>query len=522
MGRRRPSAHGRSALASAGHRLQGLPPVIGSGIGGRSWVFKIAATVAAGTLTALILYISVSKARQASYAARLLPSLPELSRQPPAVRAHLTEADRTARAAPTSAEVVGALGLAYHADMFYDEAEKSYEIAEKLSGYAWTWTYYRALVRDARGDPRGLETGLRRVVAAAPEFSPAWWRLGEVEFKAARYESAEDAWRRVLSLPEPARPAATPGSPARVASAPISAYAALGLARLAIVRGDFNGAREVLERVTADAPRFGPAFRLLGSAYAGLGRSEDAEKATRIANRSPGYDPYVDPMLDVLVQQSRSSTFLLQQAAAADLSINGAWREHLVRRAVEVNPENTDALYELASILRAFRRWAEALELLERHQRLAPGNFRALADIGRCLAGLEHYAEAETVLRRALDGVDDADTRYDLAIVLNRAGRLTEAVAEYRRALDRHPNHAGALNNLGVALAQQGRPDEATRQFERLVAIDPENADAHTNLGALLLSQGARERAAREFRAALQVSPNHALAREGLRQVEGR
>lgn len=417
---------------------------------------------------------------------------------------------------------MGALGVAYHADMFYDEAERSYEIAEELSGFAWTWTYYRALVREARGDSRGLEVGLQRVVAAAPEFSPAWWRLGEVQFKAARYESAEDAWRRVLALPEPARPVATAGSPARVVSAPISAYAALGLARLAMVKGDADGAREVLERVTVDAPRFGPAFRLLGSAYAGLGRAEDAEKATRIANRSPGYDPYVDPMLDALVQQSRSSTFLLQQAAAADLSINGAWREYLVRRALEVDPENTDALYELASILRAFRRWAEALELLERHQRLAPGNFRVLADIGRCLVGLQRYAEAESVLRRALDGLDDADTRYDLALVLNRGGRFAEAIAEYRRALDRHPNHAGALNNLGVALARQGRLEEATRQFGRLVAIDPENADAHTNLGALLLSQGAHDRAAREFRAALQVNPDHALAREGLQKVEGR
>jgi tetratricopeptide (TPR) repeat protein len=477
--------------------------------------------VAAGALIALIVYVGLSGRWRARPAVRL-PSLPDLSAQTPAVRAHLTEADRAARANPTSAEAVGALGLAYHADMFYDEADRSYEVAEALSGTAWTWTYYRALVRDTRGDPRGLEVALRRVVAAAPAFSPAWWRLGEAEFKAARYDAAEEAWRRVLALPEPARPPAPAGSPTRVASAPISAYAALGLARLAMVKGDANGARERLERVTVDAPRFGPAFRLLGSAYAALGRAEDADQATRIANRSPGYDPYVDPMLDALVQQSRSSTFLLQQAAAADLSINGAWRELIVRRAIEVDPENMDALYELTSILRAFRRWPEALELLEQHQRLAPGNFRVLADIGRCFAGLQRYAEAEPALRRALDGLDDADTRYDLGLVLSRRERFAEAIAEYRRALDRQPNHAGALNNLGVALAQQGRREEATRQFERLVAIDPENADAHTNLGALLLSEGARDRAAREFRTALQLSPNHALARQGLQEAEGR
>jgi tetratricopeptide (TPR) repeat protein len=484
-------------------------------------MFGLAAIVAAGALIALIVNARVSRLPQTDAAARL-PPLPVLAGQPPAVRAHLTDADRAARASPTSVEIVGALGRAYHADMFYDEAERSYERAEELSESAWTWTYYRALVLEARGDSRGLEAALRRVVAAAPEFSPAWWRLGEVEFKSGRYESAEDAWRHVLVLPEPVRPAAPADRPARLASAPISAYAALGLARLAMVKGDANGAREMLERVTGEAPKFGPAFRLLGSAYAALGRTEDAERATRIANHSPGYDPYVDPTLDALVQESRSSTFLLQQAAAADLSINGAWREHVVRRAIAVDPENTDAQYELTSILRAFRRWTEALALLEEHQRLAPGNFRVLADIGRCFAGLQRYAEAESALRRALDGLDDADTRYDLGLVLSRRGRLADAIAEYRRALDRHPNHSGALNNLGVALAQEGQPEEATRQFERLVAIDPENADAHTNLGALLLSRGDRDRAGREFRTALQLSPNHALAREGLRQLEGR
>jgi tetratricopeptide (TPR) repeat protein len=404
--------------------------------------------------------------------------------------------------------------------MFYDQAERCYQIAEDLSGFAWAWSYYGALVRDARGDANGLVAGLRRVVAAAPDFSPAWWRLGEVEFKAGRYESAENAWRRVLLLPEPARRTAAGASPARAASAPISAYAALGLARLALLKGDADGAREMLESVTATAPRFGPAFRLLGSAFAALGRAEDTERAIRIADRLPAYDPYIDPTIDALVRESRRSTFLLQQAATADLSTNAAWREYLIRRALEFDPDNADALYELASMLRLLRRYGEALELLERHRRLVPEDFQVLADIGRCLAGLQHYADAESVLRRALEGLDDANTRHDLGLVLDRAGRGAEAVAEYQRALERNPNHREALNNLGVVFARQGRLIEAARQFERLVSIDPEYADAHANLGVALLAQKAYDRAAREFRKALQLNPDHARAHEGLGQIE--
>ena len=472
-------------------------------------------TVLAGTL----LYLGYSLATKITYRNRL-PALPDLSSQPTAVRTHLTDADRAARAQATSGEAVGALGLAYHADMFYDQAERCYAIAEELSGFAWRWTYYRAMVHDARGDADALAAGLRRVVQEAPEFSQAWWRLGEAEFKAARYDSAEDAWRRVLSLPEPARPPANAGSPARVAAAPISAYAALDLARLALLQGNANLARELLESVTAQAPAFGPAFRILGSAYDALGRADDAKRSIRIADRSAAYDPYFDPMIDALVRESRNSTFLLQQAASADVATNAAWREYLIRRALEFDPENTDALYELASMLRVLRRYAEALELLERHTRAAPGDYQALADIGRCLSGLQRFSEAEAVLRRALEGLDDANTRYDLGFVLDRAGRLREAVAEYQRALDRNPNHRDALNNLGVAYARQGRLRQAVLQFERLVRVDPDNPDAHTNLGALLLTEGARDLAAREFRAALELNPDHALAREGLRKIE--
>lgn len=474
-----------------------------------------AAAIAAA---ALLVVVGAYKWRQTTYLRRL-PPLPALTGQPAAVRAHLTEADRAARAQPTSSSLVGALGLAYHADMLYEQAERCYEIAQALSPSEWRWTYYHALAGEARGDLGGGIAELRRTVAAQPDFSPAWWRLGEAEFKAGHHDLAEEAWRRVVSLPEPTRPVLTSGAPRRETVAPLSAYATLGLARLALARRDAARARELLEDATAKAPRFGPAFRLLGSTYATLNRTQDAEKVVRIADRLPAYDPYVDPTFDTLVRESRSSTFLLQQAAAADLSTNAAWREHLIRRALEFDPDNTDAMYELAAVLRALRRYDEALVLLERHQRVAPGDFQVTADIGRCLSGLRRFPEAESVLRRALEGLDDANTRYDLGFVLDQTGRTSEAVVQYQQALERNPNHRDALNNLAVDLARQGKMDQAVQTLERLVRLDPGNAEAHTNLGALLLAQGARDRAAREFEQALQVNPDSTRARDGLRQI---
>ena len=448
----------------------------------------------------------------------LLP-LPDLSARTEAVRSHLTAADRAARAAPQSPTTVGALGLAYQADLYYGRAIQSYALAEALDPNDWRWTYYRALAHASRGDTEGARSALRTVVEAAPEFGPAWWRLGDVEFKAGRRDEAARAWRRAMQLPEPDAPPAVETA-GHTPIAPLSAYAAFGLARLALGDDDPPRAVELLEDATAAAPRFGPAFRLLGDAYAALGRYEDAVRARRRAARSPRHAPYLDPLFHELIEESRSAAFLLQQASTADLTTNAAWREHLVRRALALEPDNADALFDLATMLRVLRRYEEALELLERHRRLFPGDPRVVADIGRCLSGLQRYAVAEPVLRQALEGLDTAETRYDLALVLDRRGRLDEATGEYERALERNPNHVDSLINLGVVQARRGLIRQAVSLFERAVAIDPDHADAHVNLGALLLARGAREEARRAFRIALEIDPAHSGAADGLRQVE--
>jgi len=464
---------------------------------------------------ALALYIGVSRPRPGVYAARL-PALPDLAGQTTAVREHLTEADRRARSQPTSVQVVGALGVAYHADLFYDQAERAYALAEELDGTEWRWTYYRALARGMRGDTDGLTNGLRQVVTAAPDFGPAWWRLGEADFKARRYERAGESWRRVLQLTEPHGTGEMPYVPI----GPVSAYAALGLARLAMVQGDEERAVSQLEALTDETPSFGPAFRLLSDAYASLNRVEEAQHAVRHADRLPTYEPYLDPLTETLVRESRSTTFLLQQAATADFATNAAWREALIRRALEFDPDHPDALFDLATMFRVLRRYDEALELLERHRRQNRGDFRVLADIGRCLSGLGRFAEAEPMLRRALGGLDTAATRYALGIVLDRVGRAGEAVVEYRRSLQHNPNHRDALSNLGASLANRGQLEEAALQFERLIVVDPNNADAHANLGEVLTVAGPRGRAVRAFRDALRIDPDHEGARSALREVE--
>src|SRR5204862_5983987 len=128
---------------------------------------------------------------------------------------------------------------------------------------------------------------------------------------------------------------------------------------------------------------------------------------------------------------------------------------YLVRRAVELDPRNADALADLATMLRVLHRYDQALDVLEQERRVVGDDPQVLAEIGRCLIGLQRYRDAEPLLRRALDGLDDANAHYLYGVVLDRLGRLSEAVAEFQRALERTPTHRDALNDLGVSLVRQ-------------------------------------------------------------------
>jgi tetratricopeptide (TPR) repeat protein len=445
-----------------------------------------------------------------------LPSPPVVSAPQKAVEEHLRERYEAAMKEPSSIAAVGQLCLAYHADMFFDAAERCYAAADQLVPGEWRWTYYRAVIQSERGGGEALVANLRTVVERAPQFGPAWLRLGEAEFKAGRYDRAAEAWRKASDLPVESESSA---SPRHVTEIPLAAYAALGLARVALVRGEFDSARQTLEQLAASTPQFGSALRLLAESYRKLGRETEAALYVYRAGRVPPYAPYADPVIDELARESRNSILLLRLASEANLAINAEWSEYLTRRALEFDPANPEVVLKLARILRTVERNDEALELFKRYQAMVPGDYQALAHIGSCLSAMGRFDEAETYFRQALKGLDDPITHFNMGLLLARTNRLDGAVAEYQRALELDPMHSDSRTNLAATLARQGKLDRAAHELTVLLEHDPENAGARTNLGLVLLQQGRTAGAISQFEEALRLDPGLTPAREALESL---
>jgi tetratricopeptide (TPR) repeat protein len=108
---------------------------------------------------------------------------------------------------------------------------------------------------------------------------------------------------------------------------------------------------------------------------------------------------------------------------------------------------------------------------------------------------------------------DRAKTRFNElfngAMAHHKAGRLREAAAAYRAALDISPGHAIAAHNLGVVAAMQGEPLAAIGHFDNAIAAEPRYASAHYNRAVALEGLGRRREAIENFRRACAIEPEH-------------
>jgi tetratricopeptide (TPR) repeat protein len=99
----------------------------------------------------------------------------------------------------------------------------------------------------------------------------------------------------------------------------------------------------------------------------------------------------------------------------------------------------------------------------------------------------------------------------NLAKILIQQGRLDEAIAQCREALQLYPNNEDARSSLGNALLQQGRLDEAIAQYREALRINPRFEFGHNNLGKALCLQGRVVEGIAQYREAIEINPRVGL-----------
>jgi Flp pilus assembly protein TadD len=178
------------------------------------------------------------------------------------------------------------------------------------------------------------------------------------------------------------------------------------------------------------------------------------------ANRAVNIPEFVNIPPDGLVKIEAPATEYYRLVDSATALLDGRQYEAAVAewtRALELNPSEAAAHYNLGVALTGAGRAEEAMAQYSRALELSP-----------------EYPEAHT----------------NLGAALVASGKPEQAIPHFEMALRLNPENPKAENNLGAALMQLGRSTEGIGHLERSVALQPEDPEARASLGVALALNG--------------------------------
>jgi tetratricopeptide (TPR) repeat protein len=121
---------------------------------------------------------------------------------------------------------------------------------------------------------------------------------------------------------------------------------------------------------------------------------------------------------------------------------------------------------------------------------------------------LNFWQDDVALFNHAIAVTKNNDTAHlNLGFALEKAGRKTEAMDEYRAASKIDPDLVEAHNNLANLLDDAGHPDEAAAEYQEALRTNPRHVASHNNYGTLLAELGRFDEAMQQYAAAAQSDP---------------
>jgi len=281
-------------------------------------------------------------------------------------------------------------------------------------------------------------------------------------------------------------------------TSPNAPYAYTALAEAYRRSGDQEGALAAIKASLALDPSHAATHSANGAILCEAARLEEAEQALTTAIT---LDP-TEPQYCLQLAQVRRARDDLPGSAAA-------WEQ-----ALELNPHDTAAWGELASIYDAMGNASCAVQALQRaidvdedatelHHRLAKL-------LGRLEGNPALFSKAETPGSRAHIPIHPRILHVQ---ALLREGAHQAALTEAYRIALAAPHDARCFDCIGEILRDQGDLEAAEQAFHRSINLEPERAHFRHQLSALLLQQNRMQEAIENALQAIDLEPGNPFRR---------
>lgn len=137
-----------------------------------------------------------------------------------------------------------------------------------------------------------------------------------------------------------------------------------------------------------------------------------------------------------------------------------------------------------------------------------PKDAAALFNLGMGLGNREQSGESLDLLQRLVTIEPDYPGAWvALGVAQGRAGEWENAIHSFREAVARYPQDVFARKNLGAALSQTGQLTEARDHLQTAVVLLPSDAQAWLNLGMNLEQSGVMAEAETAYRRVISLDP---------------
>lgn len=158
---------------------------------------------------------------------------------------------------------------------------------------------------------------------------------------------------------------------------------------------------------------------------------------------------------------------------------------------LEQEPDNVQALFLRARVLRARNKLPEAISEFRRVLELDPQRDDARYDLAFCLMDMRTDTEETLSLLEKVyrQRPNDPDLFVHMAVCYHVLGKTQQARETLDRVLRDHPAHGLALRERGRQALQDEQPTDAERWLRQALAIRPYDIQVHLDLAKALQRQ---------------------------------
>jgi tetratricopeptide (TPR) repeat protein len=350
----------------------------------------------------------------------------------------VAEAIANARSAvgkqPRSADAWGKLAMVLDAHAYREQAVACYANAAKLDERNPCWPYLEGLIRRAGPQPATALVCFERAARLTPPNSLPRLNLADLLAELGRFEEAAAEYHTV------------------VAANPDDAHARLGLAQLAVTRGQYAQALPHLQLLAKNPFARKRAAVLATLVHGQLGDTAAASRERQRLAALPEDPPWPDEAVERVEQM----------------------RVGLRRRLQEAHTLSTQGHY------------AEAREILEDAVRRYPHSDAAWSTLGRHLVFTKDFPAADRAMHKSVELAPARAEHWLYLGIARRAQRhCPEALAALRTSINLRPTDGVAHLEMGKCLLEQGDRAGAAEAFRQALQYRPDLDEARQLLASL-------------------------------------